>query len=169
MSRMIIILSVFLSLFVFYVGSGLIQQAKSTQLKSTALEGDIQKLKTAMIALSSLQDDPLGEISIYYRDFYEAVHFLGASYDIKNIVEVQGVSAGAGIEQTAVPSSWPGVQKLTVKVNFYELLGADQYMNIFESLHWLKARFPLNVTAIVQKARNLEMNFELYGKAKEAT
>ncbi|MBI4308981.1 MAG: hypothetical protein HY591_01475 [Candidatus Omnitrophica bacterium] len=112
----------------------------------------------------ALEDDPIKGLNDYYRSIYDHLRVLGGFNGFKRSVEVTGISESGAIESAAKPSQWPGINQLGLKINFYELTGADQCVRILQSLGNLRQSYPLNVTSVKQSGNNLEILIELYGK-----
>jgi len=124
----------------------------------------INVLRGRMKNLSILADDPVNDVSSYYRDVYDRLSLLGEFNNLQKSIEVAGLSELEGIELAAKPSQWEGIRKISLKVSFYELRRTEQYLRILRPMYQLERRYPLNITSISQNGNSLEIMMELYGK-----
>jgi hypothetical protein len=164
MNRLVISMSVAALALGLYLSSGLLQQAKQAKDQGRLVVKTTEDLELSIRNLESIKDNPVIFIEEYYRSLSEVLRIFGAFHDFKIMVEVVDLNETGTIRSAIKHSVWEGIKEMTLKVDFYDVIGEDRYLSIFQSLREIEKRCPVDIIAIDQNGKNLRLMIQLYGK-----
>ena len=155
MNRLVLIMSMGVVGMCIYLAFGQFQQARAAQAQGLVLEQNIRVLKSTAEDLEELEDGPALAVDVCYRQVYESLRILSEFYNVKSLVEDPSL--------TATPSGWKGIRQIPLKINFYDMAGADQHMKVLKSLEHLGKQYTLEIISIEHNGKDLSVAMELYG------
>lgn len=163
MNRMVFILGVVIMGISAHLSFQLFNQGQAIQKQAGILENTNFAYEARFKYLSSLKDGPVRSIVDSYQDFYEHLKVYAAFYDWKIFISINGLGREGSIEAAVKPSIWEGIIQLDLKMDFHELLGTDEYINIFQMLMQLQNLYLFDVVSIHQSGKDLQIMARVYG------
>ena len=142
----------------------LLKQIRINQDEEIILIKNISSLRASVHNISFLAENPMANVEDNYSKLYEDLRVLGKFHDVRETVQVERIAEGEDIGFRADQSIWAGIKKVTLKVDFYEMAGMDQYLSVFHVLEAIEKNQPLSIVLINQSGKALEMMVDVYGK-----
>ncbi len=146
-----------------YVSSTILRPTQEMDVLTQKIDREVQQLNTEAATVGSLADDPLVDVSFYYLEVSRRLNIFSGFSAYKKALRILRTDGAAAIALAAKPSSWVGIRKIDMQINFYDIAAMDQTLSILKFFGELRRSCPVEILSINQKDKNMDIKLALYG------
>lgn len=149
-----------------YLAFGLWHAGQARHLQLQDLSRQIVVAKLNLEQINDLPTSALMGIEGSYQRLYETVRACAHLASAKFLVELTNAKDSVQVSDALLPSSFIGVDSLSLKISFSEVEAPFGYIKILKNLGDLQKVLPMEIKKIDGFDKNIEIAIDLFGQAK---
>ncbi len=132
--------------------------------QNKTLEEEVSKLTIDLNKLEELPSSPLSSTDNNYSNLTKTISAFSRFSNMKTLLQITDLGKEKLVSKSVGSTSWPGIEKISLNVFFYDLKEAEEFIKAFIFLEKLENNFSLKISNIVQKDNLLKVDIQLYGR-----
>ena len=153
-------------LFIFLITQSfhLWKNGMSLKIKNQSAQNELKKFEGEYRFLDSQTDGTIGTIEDNYKNIDKQIRLFSRFHNLKVSVEEEKRDRNrVGMVQDARSVVWPGINQMSVYLNFYDLKEVEQQIKVMGFIEEMEAAYPLKVLRLNQSGHHLQVGIQIYG------